>query len=67
MNDTLVSDAVRITVQNGRSHKHLILDLVNDGIQSKITHLTGESRRKLGSALGRIVNEGSDGLICILV
>ncbi len=44
-----------------------ILDLVNDGIQSKITHLTGESRRKLASALGRIVNEGADGLICILV
>ena len=44
-----------------------ILDLVNDSMEAKITRLTQESREKLAGAIGRIVDEGSDGLICILV
>ncbi|MBQ8289984.1 MAG: stage IV sporulation protein A [Clostridia bacterium] len=44
-----------------------ILDLVNDSMEAKITRLTPESREKLAGAIGRIVDEGSDGLICILV
>ncbi len=44
-----------------------ILDLVNDSIESKVTRLNADSREKLAGALGKIVNEGSDGLICILV
>ncbi len=56
-------DGILTTKMLGRS----ILDLVNDSIEAKVTRLNSESREKLAGALGKIVDEGSDGLICILV
>ena len=44
-----------------------IYELVNDGLEAKITHLSNESRKKLSDTLSRIVNESSNGLICILL
>jgi len=44
-----------------------LYELVNDGLHTKVAHLSGESREKLSETLSRIVNEGSNGLICILV
>ncbi len=44
-----------------------LYELVSDGLNTKIDHLSSESREKLSETLSRIVNESSNGLICILL
>lgn len=41
--------------------------LVGDGISGKITAMPVEAQRKMRKTLGRIVNEGKGGIICILL
>lgn len=42
-------------------------ELVTEGLHTKLNHLTDESRLKLQETLERITNEGSGGLICIIL
>ena len=44
-----------------------LYDLVRDGMQSKVTALPDDVRGKLQQTLERIVNEGCNGLICIML
>ena len=44
-----------------------LCDLVNEGLHAKLSHMPEASRKKLGETLGRIINEGSAGLVCILL
>lgn len=44
-----------------------LYELINDGLYSKLEHMPDESRLKLAETLERIINEGSNGLICILL
>lgn len=44
-----------------------IYDLVKDGMNAKLLNIPDESREKLGETLERVVNEGANGLICILL
>lgn len=44
-----------------------LYELINEGIHAKLAHMPEESRKRLGNTLGRIINEGSGGLICILL
>ncbi len=44
-----------------------LYELVGDGINAKLAHMPTEARAKLSETLERIVNEGSNGLICILL
>lgn len=44
-----------------------LYDMVSDGMNAKLNHMPDESREKLGETLGKIINEGSNGLICILL
>ncbi|MBQ4066743.1 MAG: stage IV sporulation protein A [Clostridia bacterium] len=44
-----------------------LYELLNEGLEKKIDHLSPESREKLSDTLSRIVNESSNGLICILL
>ncbi len=44
-----------------------LYELVNDGMTSKLTHMSDESRAKMSQTLERIINEGASGLICILL
>lgn len=44
-----------------------LYDLVRDGMSSKLSHIPDEAREKLGETLGKIVNDGAGGLICILL
>ena len=41
--------------------------LVSDGIHSKVFQMPVEAQRKMRKTLGRIVNEGKGGIICILL
>ena len=42
-------------------------ELVNEGLQNKLCRMPEESQGKLQETLERIVNEGSGGLICIIL
>ncbi|MDY3845319.1 MAG: stage IV sporulation protein A [Eubacteriales bacterium] len=44
-----------------------LYELVNEGLHAKLEHMPEESREKLSETLERIINEGSGGLICILL
>jgi len=44
-----------------------LYELVNDGLNTKIRHLSSQSKEKLSETLSRIINESSKGLICILL
>ncbi len=44
-----------------------LYDLVNDGLRSKLYNMPDEARNKYKETLERIINEGSDGLICIIL
>ena len=44
-----------------------LYELVNEGLHSKLEHMPDSSRKKLSETLERIINEGSGGLICIIL
>lgn len=44
-----------------------LYELVGEGVHSKLDHMPDDARLKLSETLERIVNEGSSGLICILL
>lgn len=44
-----------------------LYELVNDGLHTKLSKMPEESRMKLKETLSRIINEGSGGLICIIL
>lgn len=42
-------------------------DLITEGLHAKLAHIPQDARGKLSDTLARIINEGSGGLICILL
>ena len=42
-------------------------ELVSEGLNTKLTQMPEDARKKLANTLRRIINEGSGGLICILL
>lgn len=42
-------------------------ELVNEGLQTKLSKMPDDAREKLQQTLSRIINEGSGGLICIIL
>lgn len=42
-------------------------ELVSEGLTSKLAHMPAEAREKITGTISRIINEGSGGLICILL
>ena len=42
-------------------------ELVNEGLLTKLNHMPDDARMKLQETLQRIINEGSGGLICIIL
>lgn len=42
-------------------------ELVTEGLHTKLSHMPEDARVKLGETLQRIINEGSGGLICIIL
>lgn len=44
-----------------------LYDLVGEGLNTKLSHMPEDVQVKLARTLGRIINEGSGGLICILL
>ena len=44
-----------------------LYEMMNDGLHTKLAHLSDESKEKLSETLSRVINEGSGGLICIIL
>lgn len=44
-----------------------LYELMNEGLHTKLDHIPEQSRNKLSETLERIINEGSSGLICIIL
>lgn len=44
-----------------------LYELVNEGLHAKLEHMPDEARQKLSETLERVINEGSGGLICIIL
>ncbi len=44
-----------------------LYDLARDGMNAKLYNIPDDSREKLGQTLEKVVNEGANGLICILL
>ncbi len=44
-----------------------LYELVNEGLHTKLEHMPDDARQKLAETLSRIINEGSSGLICIIL
>ena len=42
-------------------------ELVNEGLHNKLVHMPDDAQHKLQETLSRIINEGSGGLICIIL
>ncbi|MBE6562336.1 MAG: stage IV sporulation protein A [Ruminococcaceae bacterium] len=61
----LENDASKVWDSNmfGRS----LYELVSDGLRAKLTNIPNDARGKIGDTLSRIINEGSTGLVCIIL
>ncbi len=44
-----------------------LYELVGEGLNTKLSHMPDDARKKIGETLERIINEGSGGLICIIL
>lgn len=44
-----------------------LYELMNEGLHTKLEHMPDDARMKLSGTLERIINEGSGGLICIIL
>ena len=42
-------------------------ELVNEGLRNKLFHMPADARMKLQETLERVINEGCNGLICIIL
>ncbi len=63
--DEFQTDPTKIWESNifGKS----LYELVNEGVNNKLAKMPDEARAKLATTLERIINEGSGGLICIIL
>lgn len=44
-----------------------LYELVNEGLNTKLSHMPNDARVRLSETLEKIINEGSGGLICIIL
>ena len=65
MLDEFEDDPKRIWESNmfGKS----LYELINDSLHAKLDHISEESQKKLSDTLSRIINEGANGLVCIIL
>ncbi len=44
-----------------------LYELVSEGLQTKLAHIPEDAQKRLSETLERVINEGSGGLICIIL
>ncbi len=55
------------SIWNSNMFGKTLYELVNEGLHTKLQNMPEESRGRLSETLERIINEGSGGLICIIL
>ena len=55
------------SIWNSNLFGKTLYELVTEGLHSKLDNMPDDARAKLGETLEKIVNDGSGGLICILL
>ena len=55
------------SIWNSNMFGKTLYELVNEGLHTKLQNMPEESRTRLSQTLERIINEGSGGLICIIL
>ncbi len=55
------------SILNSNMFGKSLYDMISDGLNAKLSNIPDESREKLAKTLERIVNEGANGLVCILI
>lgn len=55
------------SVWNSNMFGRSLYDLLNDGLGTKLRNLPEDARLKFGETLSKVINEGSQGLICIIL
>ena len=55
------------SIWNSNMFGKSLYDLVNEGLHTKLQNMPDESRTRLSETLEKIINEGSGGLICIIL
>ena len=63
--DEFANDPIKLWQSNifGKS----LHELVNEGLHNKLSKMPDDAQIKLQETLSRIINEGSGGLICIIL
>ena len=44
-----------------------LYELVNEGLHAQLAHMPDDARARLSETLGRVINEGAGGLVCIIL
>ena len=55
------------SIWNSNMFGKSLYELVNEGLHAKLQNMPDESRTRLSETLEKIINEGSGGLICIIL
>lgn len=55
------------SIWNSNLFGKTLYELVNEGLHSKLSNMPQDARIKIGETLSRVINEGSSGLICIIL
>ena len=42
-------------------------ELVNEGLHNKLSRMPSDARRRIGETIEKIINDGCNGLICIIL
>ena len=65
LSDTFAEDPASLWDTNlfGKS----LYEMMSDGLRTKIGHVSDEAQARLSETLSRVINEGSGGLLCIIL
>ena len=55
------------SIWNSNLFGKTLYELITEGLHTKLDNMPDDAREKMGETLGKIINEGSNGLICILL
>ena len=56
-----------LDIWNSNIFGKTLYEMVSEGLHTKLENMPDEARMKLSETLQRIINEGSGGLICIIL
>ena len=56
-----------LSIENRDLRNEAVSKIINEGLNAKLSHMPHDARMKLADTLQKIINDGSNGLICIIL